>query len=198
MKTMPSARVVEILLAAALVSLVGQAHAQDQGQSAARVRCNEAVDSANRGANRDIIRVENEVERATGRAVESANSCLARVGDILVRSIPGMPTFGVLSPDQVIEMLAGRACSVVASRASDVAGRVTRSIQTVNQSINQGIGQVSSQAGLPNIGRVEIPQGQVNLPTNQPAPRPRNANPAANSQESSGGSIWDRMANMIR
>lgn len=196
MKSMPSVRLVEIVLAGALLAAPG-AQAQAQAQSGAQQRCNDAVTSAERGANRDIARVENEVERATGRAVESANSCLARVGDILVRSIPGLPSLSTMSPTQVIEMLAGRACSVVQSRASDAAGRVTRPIQTVNQSINQGIGEASAGAGLPNVGRVDIPQGQMNLPGSRPVQRPSDANPSA-TQESSGGSIWDRMTDLIR
>jgi hypothetical protein len=109
-----------------------------------------------------------------------------------------MPSFSTISATQVVEMLAGRACSVVQSKASDIAGRVTRPIQSVNQSINQGIGEASSGLGLPDIGRVEIPQGQVSPPAITPTVRPSDANPGARTVEGSGTSIWDRMTNVIR
>jgi hypothetical protein len=194
MRTLRHAALYKLAMAGCLLALTGQA------QASVQQRCNDALESANRGANRDIVRVENEIERATGRAVESANSCLARVGDILVRSIPGMPSFSTMSASQVIEMLAGRACAVVQSRASDAAGRVTRPIQTVNQSINRGIGEASAGAGLPNVGRVEIPQGQVSLPSVQSAPQPSDANPAVSNQGSAaqGASVWDRLTSFIR
>lgn len=195
MKTTKSAGWAKASVATALLVLAAHASAQQQAPSRAQQRCNDTVDAANRGANRDITRVENEIERATGRAVDSANSCLARVGDVLVRSIPGRPSFSTISASQVVEMLADRACSVVQSRASDAAGRITRPIQSVNQSINQGIGEASAGAGLPNLGRVEIPQGQMSTP----APRPSDANPQVTPTSGAGGtSIWDRMTNVLR
>lgn len=148
----------------ATTSLVAQA----QAQSSAAAGCDAVAQSASQGAEREKTEVDRKVFDPAKQGLDAANSCMARIGGALMRMMPGVPTFSVLTPDQILKMLADKACNVASAAATKAVSPVT---DQINRQIQAATGKVVGAASkVPGVdGSVIYQDGTyrpaVNLPS---------------------------------
>lgn len=175
-KVICRAPVVAVLAFCAVTASAQQAPAESQDP------CAQVSASAEEGAERERRGVDTGVVDPTTAGIEAAATCLAKVGQALIRMIPGLPSFGVMSDEEIIRMMADRACRVssVTRRVSAVTSQIDRQIREVSGQVTSGTGGIVRQEGTV---RVELPTTRSTTSTNGGAASP----------QSSGG-LWDRIS----
>lgn len=146
--------------------------------AAAAGNCDVIDAAAKNGASREKNRVIQQVDQATAKAVEAASSCLARMGEQIVRAIPGIPSASVMSAEQIVGILAERACRVVSSEVgtavSDVSSQVNGAVSGAVGTVTTSTGGIVSQGGTVSVA----------TPTTAPA-------------STSNSSIWDKISSIF-